>query len=70
MFVNQNTSAKAGPSNAKRWQASQMGLGDMVLFPRFLRHDVPRNDGDRRITVTSNAVPERLDSWGYRIGFT
>jgi len=30
---------------------------------------VPPNAGEQRITVAFNAIPTRLDSWGYRIAF-
>jgi len=41
-----------------------------VLFPSFLMHAVPPNEGDRRITMAFNAIPTRLDSWGYAIQFS
>ena len=42
----------------------------MILFPSYLLHEVPRNQGDQRITLAFNAIPDRLDSWGYTIGLT
>jgi hypothetical protein len=30
-------------------------------------HAVPPNQGKRRITLSFNAIPGRLDSWGYAI---
>jgi ectoine hydroxylase-related dioxygenase (phytanoyl-CoA dioxygenase family) len=44
--------------------------GDLVLFPSYLYHEVPRNQGDQRITIAFNAIPDSLDCWGYRINFT
>jgi hypothetical protein len=32
-------------------------------------HAVPPNPGARRITLAFNAIPTRLDSWGYVIAF-
>ena len=43
--------------------------GDLVLFPSYLYHEVPRNQGEQRITIAFNAIPDRLDCWGYRINF-
>ena len=31
---------------------------------------VPPNAGERRITLAFNAIPARLDSWGYTVGFS
>ena len=69
-FVNQNARAGTGPFNASRWQAPQMQPGDMILFPSYLLHEVPRNEGAQRITMAFNALPDRLDSWGYTVRFT
>jgi len=33
-------------------------------------HAVPANPGERRITMAFNAIPARLDSWGYTISFS
>ena len=43
--------------------------GDLVLFPSYLMHAVPPNQGERRITLSFNAIPAKLDSWGYVIRF-
>jgi hypothetical protein len=32
-------------------------------------HAVPPNQGERRITMSFNAIPGGLDSWGYAIKF-
>ncbi len=69
-FVNQNARAETGPFSASRWQTPPMAPGDLVLFPSYMLHEVPRNQGQQRITMAFNAVPDRLDSWGYTIGFT
>ncbi|MBI2733849.1 MAG: hypothetical protein HYX44_11275, partial [Aquabacterium sp.] len=44
--------------------------GDLVLFPSYLMHAVPPNEGERRITLALNAIPVRLDSWGYAVQFS
>ncbi|MEL6266842.1 MAG: putative 2OG-Fe(II) oxygenase [Pseudomonadota bacterium] len=69
-FVNQNSRARMGPFNASRWQAPQMQPGDMVLFPSYMQHEVPVNEGAERITLAFNALPDRLDSWGYSVRFS
>jgi hypothetical protein len=42
----------------------------MVLFPSYLMHAVPPNQGDRRITLSFNAIPHQLNSWGYVTRFS
>ena len=69
-FVNQNKATQTGPFNAERWQVPQMSSGDMVLFPSYMLHEVPRNTGSRRVSMAFNALPERLDSWGYQVRFS
>ncbi|MEZ5582782.1 MAG: putative 2OG-Fe(II) oxygenase [Candidatus Competibacteraceae bacterium] len=41
--------------------------GDMVLYPSYLLHGVPPNEGGQRITIAFNVIPHRLDSLGYKI---
>jgi ectoine hydroxylase-related dioxygenase (phytanoyl-CoA dioxygenase family) len=43
--------------------------GDVILFPSYLMHAVPPNPGERRVTMAFNAIPSRLDSWGYAVSF-
>ncbi|MGF1502350.1 MAG: TIGR02466 family protein [Paracoccaceae bacterium] len=69
-FVNQNKNTNMGPYSASRWQAPPMSPGDMVLFPSFMLHEVPKNQGEQRITMAFNALPDRLDSWGYQVRFS
>ncbi|MEL6476084.1 MAG: TIGR02466 family protein [Pseudomonadota bacterium] len=69
-FVNQNKTTRMGPFNASRWQVPQMQAGDMVLFPSYMLHEVPKNEGARRISMAFNALPERIDSWGYQVRFS
>ena len=51
------------------WVLPDVEPGDMVLYPSHLLHGVPPNEGDRRITLAFNAIPDRLDSLGYKIRF-
>jgi hypothetical protein len=69
-FKNDHTGVATGPYNADKWISPAPEPGDVVLFPSFLMHAVPTNPGERRITMAFNAIPSRLDSWGYRIAFS
>lgn len=69
-FKNDHEGSRTGPYNADKWISPQPEPGDLVLFPSYLMHAVPPNPGEQRITLAFNAIPTRLDSWGYRIGFT
>jgi Putative 2OG-Fe(II) oxygenase len=69
-FRNDHAGVATGPYNADKWISPQPEPGDMVLFPSWLMHAVPPNPGPRRITLSFNAIPTRLDSWGYAISFT
>ena len=57
----QNSAANVGFSKS---------TGDIVFFPSYLMHAVPPNPGGQRITLAFNAIPTRLDSWGYKIAFS
>jgi uncharacterized protein (TIGR02466 family) len=69
-FKNDHAGAATGAYNADKWISPQPEPGDVVLFPSYLLHAVPPNPGERRITLAFNAIPTRLDSWGYTIGFS
>ena len=69
-FRHHTRSAALGPFNAGKYVLPEAEPGDLVLFPSYLYHEVPRNQGDQRITVAFNAIPDSLDCWGYRINFT
>jgi uncharacterized protein (TIGR02466 family) len=69
-FKNDHARMTPGPFNADKWISPAPSPGDMVLFPSYLMHAVPPNQGDRRITLSFNAIPARLESWGYAIGFS
>lgn len=70
MFKNDHPGSTVGPYNADKWVSPAPEPGDMVLFPSYLMHAVPPNQGARRITLSFNAIPSRLNSWGYGIGFS
>jgi hypothetical protein len=69
-FKNDHADVATGPYNAEKWISPQPEPGDLVLFPSYLMHAVPPNTGERRITLAFNAIPTRLDSWGYTISFS
>ena len=69
IFKHEHADITSTPFNADRWVSPAPAPGDLVLFPSYLMHAVPPNQGARRITLSFNAIPGGLDSWGYRIKF-
>jgi ectoine hydroxylase-related dioxygenase (phytanoyl-CoA dioxygenase family) len=70
LFKNEHANVAAGMFNVDRWIAPAPAAGDLVLFPSYLMHAVPPNQGERRITLSFNAIPAALESWGYAIKFS
>ena len=70
IFRNDHAEMTPGRFSADKWVSPAPAPGDLVLFPSYLMHAVPPNEGERRITLAFNAIPARLDSWGYTIGFS
>ncbi len=70
LFKNDHAGTKPGQYSADKWVSPAPEPGDMVLFPSYLMHAVPPNQGERRMTLSFNAIPARLDSWGYIIRFS
>ena len=70
IFMNDHAAMTPGRFSADKWVSPAPAPGDLVLFPSYLMHAVPPNEGERRITLAFNAIPARLDSWGYTIGFS
>ena len=68
-FKNEHAGMTPGPFSADKWVSPTPQPGDLVLFPSYLMHAVPPNPGERRITMAFNAIPTRLDSWGYTVTF-
>lgn len=64
-FKNDHAGTTPGQFSADKWISPAPEPGDMVLFPSYLMHAVPPNQGARRITLSFNAIPSRLESWGY-----
>jgi uncharacterized protein (TIGR02466 family) len=70
MFKNDHPGVAPSEYSADKWISPAPQPGDLVLFPSYLMHAVPPNQGDRRITLSFNAIPAQLDSWGYVIRFS
>lgn len=68
-FRNDHAGMTPGEFSADKWVSPAAQPGDLVLFPSYLMHAVPPNPGERRITMAFNAIPSRLESWGYAISF-
>lgn len=66
---NDHAGVVTGPYNAEKWISPAPAPGDMLLFPSYLMHAVPPNAGGRRISLAFNAIPTRLESWGYTLSF-
>ena len=70
VFSNHNRNSRPGPFNSGKWIMPDVAAGDLVLFPSYMLHEVPRNAGGQRITVSFNAIPDRVDSFGYAVRFS
>jgi hypothetical protein len=68
-FRNNHDRVVTSAYSADKWISPQPAPGDAVLFPSYLMHAVPPNPGPRRISLAFNAIPHRLDSWGYAVSF-
>lgn len=66
---NDHAGVVTGPYNAEKWVSPSPRPGDLILFPSYLMHAVPPNAGGRRISLAFNAIPTRLESWGYTLSF-
>lgn len=66
---NDHAGVATGPYNAEKWVSPAPAPGDLILFPSYLMHAVPPNAGGRRISLAFNAIPTRLESWGYTLSF-
>jgi uncharacterized protein (TIGR02466 family) len=69
-FKNDHERTTPGPYNADKWISPAPQPGDVTLFPSYLMHAIPPNQGERRISLAFNAIPVRLDSWGYVVRFS
>ena len=70
MFKNDHAGVTPGAFSADKWVSPAPEPGDLLLFPSYVMHAVPPNQGDRRITLAINAIPAQLNSWGYVVRFS
>ena len=70
VFKNDHANITPTPFNGDRWVSPPPAPGDLVLFPSYVVHGVPPNQGERRITLSFNAIPGILNSWGYAVRFS
>jgi uncharacterized protein (TIGR02466 family) len=70
LFKNDHRGMTPNEYCADKWVSPAPEPGDMVLFPSYLMHAVPPNQGERRITLALNAIPTQLNSWDYVIRFS
>lgn len=69
-FRNEHVGTSPTRFSAGKWVSPAPAPGDLLLFPSYLMHEVPPNPGPRRISLAFNAIPTRLDSWGYAVSFS
>jgi uncharacterized protein (TIGR02466 family) len=69
LFRNDHRGTTPGEFSADKWLSPAPEPGDMILFPSYVMHAVPPNQGERRITLAFNAIPSQLDSWDYVVRF-
>jgi hypothetical protein len=69
IFKHEHANISPTPFNADRWVSPAPTPGDLIMFPSYLMHGVRANQGERRITLSFNAIPNGLDSWGYAVKF-
>lgn len=68
-FRNTHAGSTTNAFNAEKWVAPSPAPGDLIVFPSHLLHEVPLNQGAERISLAFNAVPHRIDAWGYSLSF-
>jgi hypothetical protein len=66
-FRNANPRASVGTFNAERWVSPELAPGDALIFPSWLLHELPPNEGPQCISIGFNAIPQRLNSWDYAV---
>lgn len=69
VFRNTHAGAQTNRFNSEKWLAPQPMPGDLIIFPSYLVHEVPRNLGQERVSLAFNALPHQLDAWGYTVSF-
>ena len=70
VFANSHDKMEINPYNAAKWQSDDIEAGDLMLFPSYMLHGVPPNQGGKRVSLAFNAIPDQINSWGYKIKFS
>jgi uncharacterized protein (TIGR02466 family) len=70
VFSNSHAGTVTGAFNADKWISPTPGVGDAVLFPSSMLHEVPPNRGGLRVSIAFNAIPRRIEAWGYGLSFS
>ena len=70
VFSNSHAGTKTNAFNAEKWLAPAPAVGDALLFPSSMLHEVPLNRGGLRVSIAFNAIPRRLDAQGYGLTFS
>lgn len=70
MFRNDHQGMTPNEFSGDKWISPAPEPGDLLLFPSYLMHAVPPNQGARRISLSFNAIPTELNSWGYLVRFS
>ena len=68
-FENDHDDIQLHTFNATCWKTPSMTPGDLVIFPSYLVHEVPRNSGGVRYSMAFNTIPDRLIAGAYSIRF-
>jgi uncharacterized protein (TIGR02466 family) len=68
-FRNAHAGVAGGRFHSEKWVSPEPQAGDLLLFPSYLLHEVPVNTGGQRTTLAFNAIPHRLEAWGYGVSF-
>src|SRR4030088_237146 len=66
-FRHHTRSAAIGPFNAGKYELPEAEPGDLVLFPSYLYHEVPRKEASWRIPTCLKRLPVSQDCRGYRL---
>jgi uncharacterized protein (TIGR02466 family) len=69
-FTHQNKSTRTNRFNAERWISPDAQAGDCVLLPQFPASRGPAQPDGVRVSIAFNAIPDRLDAWGYGVSLT
>lgn len=71
VFNNDHEGAEMNPYNCAKWQSETIDAGDLILFPSYMLHSVPTNQGEeKRVSLAFNAIPDQINSWGYKVKFS